>query len=101
MDHRKIRNLRRQLESLRKKGEISSREMEKFAGQVGRKNLNQRGKEPSYMNEYLPNSLPLSIPHHSKPLKKGTAHNILDILEQDIDELEAKLPNQLGGNGHA
>lgn len=74
--------------------------MEKFAGQVGRKNLAQRGKEPTYMNEHLPDRLPLSIPHHSKPLKRGTAHNILDILEQDIDELEANLQNQIGGNGH-
>jgi len=56
----------------------------------------KRGKEPTYINNpQLPQSPPLTIPHHSRPLKIGTALNILDQLEKDIDDLEELLPKSI------
>lgn len=92
MPKRKFRRLRKRLEALRGRlGNIESRELENLARALGRKPAN-RGKEPTYINELLPQSRPLSIPHHSTTLKKGTAGNILDQLEKDIDDLEELLP---------
>jgi len=88
MDKRKLSRLRRRIQDLRARlGNIKSRELESLARALGRK-LNDRGKEPTFISELLPQSRPLSIPHHAKTLKRGTAGNILDQLEKDIDALE-------------
>jgi hypothetical protein len=92
MDKRKLRQLRRRIEALRTRlGTIQSRELESLAKALGRKRA-KRGKEPTFISEWLPQSRPLSIPHHSKALKKGTASSILDQLEKDIDDLEELPP---------
>jgi hypothetical protein len=88
MNKSKLRKLRRQLEALRTRpGNIRSVELARLANALGRKRVD-RGKEPTFVSELLPQSRPLSIPHHSKALKQGTARNILDQLEKDIDDLE-------------
>jgi hypothetical protein len=93
MTRRKLRQLRKRIEALRSRpGSIRSREVEALAKAVGRTPA-KRGKEPTYINNpQLPQSPPLTIPHHSRPLKIGTALNILDQLEKDIDDLEELLP---------
>ena len=92
MNRRKLRQLRKRLEALRTRlGNIESRELERLAKALGRKPAD-RGKEPTYVSEFLPQSRPLSIPHHATTLKKGTAGNIFDQLEKDIDDLEELLP---------
>jgi hypothetical protein len=92
MNSRKLRRLRKRLDALRTRlGNIESRELESLAKALGRRPAN-RGKEPTFVSELLPQSRPLSIPHHSTPLKKGTAGSILDQLEKDIDDLEELLP---------
>jgi hypothetical protein len=45
------------------------------------------GKHPTYINDLIPGSLPLSIPHHSEDVKIGTARSILLVLENDLDQL--------------
>jgi hypothetical protein len=93
MNKRKLRQLRRRIEALRTRlGNIESRELESLAKALGRK-LAPRGDHPTYISELLPRSPPLSIPHHSTTLKRGTAANILDRLQDDIDELENLLPS--------
>jgi hypothetical protein len=88
MSRRKLRKLRQRLQALRMRvGNIESRELEKLARALGRKRA-ERGKEPTFISTLLPQSRPLSIPHHSATLKIGTASNILDQLEKDLDDLE-------------
>ena len=80
--------MRKRLQALRtRSGIIKSGELERLARALGRR-LSNRGKEPTFVSDLLPQSRPLSIPHHPGTLKKGTADNILDQLEKDIDELE-------------
>src|SRR5262249_32827999 len=89
MTRRKLSRLRRRLQALRtRSGNIASSELERLAKALGRK-LDKRGKEPTFVSDLLPQSRPLSIPHHSgTTLKIGTANNILDQLEKDMDDLE-------------
>ncbi len=88
MNRRKLRQLRKRLQALRARARnIESRELEKLARALGRKRA-ERGKEPTFISTLLPQSRPLSIPHHSATLKIGTARNILDQLEKDLDDLE-------------
>jgi len=94
MNQRKLRQLRKRLNALRSHpGNIKSGELESLARALGRK-LANRGKEPTFISEMLPQSRPLSIPHHSTALKPGTARNILDQLEKDIDDLEELQPDE-------
>jgi len=93
MNRRKLRKLRQWLQALRTHpGNIESKELESLARALGRKPA-RRGKEPTFISTVLPQNRPLSIPHHSTTLKKGTASNILDQLEKDLDDLEALLPD--------
>jgi hypothetical protein len=96
MTRRKLRQLRRRLQALRARiRNIESRELESFARALGRTRAD-RGKEPTFVSTFLPRSRPLSIPHHSATLKVGTASNILDQLEQDLDDLEELLQEPKG-----
>jgi|KBSSwiStaDraftv2_1062776.scaffolds.fasta_scaffold1652314_2 hypothetical protein len=96
MDQKKLRKLRRRLQALRTRvGNIGNRELESLARALGRKRA-ERGKEPTFISTLLPHSRPLSIPHHSATLKIGTASNILDQLEKDIDDLEELLTDSQG-----
>jgi len=91
MNRRKLRKLRQRLQALRTRiRNIEARELEHFARALGRKRA-ERGKEPTFISPLLPQSRPLCIPHHSATLKIGTANNILDQLEKDLDDLEELL----------
>ncbi len=101
--HKQLIKLQRQLKSLREnKSNISCTDMVKFAEKCGRyPRKGGRGKEPTYISEWLEGAKPLSIPLHTgktKTLKVGTAGNILDILEADLFKLEEILNDEAGGN---
>jgi hypothetical protein len=89
MDSRKLRKLRRQLDSLRQRGGIKSRELEDLAKAMGRRR-HPRGKEPTWVSDLVPNSRPLSIPNHPGDLNRITAGRILDRLEEDLYQLEER-----------
>ena len=83
----KIEGLKRDLESLRrKKRSLRSIDLERFAKRLGR-TRKTRGKEPTYE---MPGRFPLTIPSHPRTLAIGTACNILDQLELDLDHFEAQ-----------
>lgn len=94
MNQKKIDKLRREIESLRRKGGVKGRELRSIAQAVGRK-LGSRGKEPTWVSKQFP-SRPLSIPGHPGDLSKYTAGDILDELEQDLDEIEIRMEDEQG-----
>jgi len=102
MDDNKLKKIEKKLGALRKKGGVSSRDIIKQAKKLGRV-FDARGKEPTYVNEFLVDQLPISIPDE-KDLAPGTKHNILDALERDCYEwkiwLESKGDNYDKKNAH-
>jgi hypothetical protein len=60
-------------------------ELVKLALKLGRKESN-RGKEPTYI---LAGAFPLTIPKHPGTLPIGTACNILNTLEHDLERYES------------
>ncbi len=84
-----LKRLRRLLEKYRRqsKGDIASNKLEQLAESLGRRRVS-RGKHPTFESVLLPNSRPLTIPHHSKKLNRYVADDILMQLEEDIDRLE-------------
>ena len=84
MHTKKIAKLRKQLEELRRKGGVRSRELESLAQALGRQQ-HWRGKEPTWVNPNLPGARPVSIPNHPGEMSRYTAKSILDQLEVDID----------------
>lgn len=86
MSPKKLKKLRKKIEALRRRGGISTGELEAIAQKLGRKR-HKRGKEPNWVSEILLDSFPISIPGHGS-LNKFTARNILDRLEQDVDAIE-------------
>lgn len=85
---KRLQKLREKIESLRQRsGSIRPEELSRIAVAVGRK-LAVRGKEPTYASP-RPGWFPLSIPNHPGTLKRGTACNIPDQLERDLELLES------------
>jgi hypothetical protein len=97
MTLKRIDELRQWLTELRAQGQVPSRELERLAEAVGRVPHN-RGKHPMYE---MAGRLPLSIPHHSKPMNKFTKNQILTILEGDLGVQEELLTKEPRGNGNA
>lgn len=85
-----VRKLRSKITALRGKGGVKTSELEALARSLGRKRAN-RGKEPTWINEELPERRPLSIPNHSTDVNRFTAKSILDQLEADLDRYEELL----------
>ena len=79
--------IRRQIESLRNRGGAKSAELERLAKALGR-TRHPRGSEPTWVNKRFRWLRPLTIPHHSKELKRYTVHSILDQLEEDLSAWE-------------
>lgn len=90
MNRSKLIKLKRKLGDFRSRGGIKSRELESFAKRLGRFR-DDRGKEPTWVNEQFPTLRPLSIPHHSTDLNKNTARAMLDQLQEDIEKWEEEL----------
>lgn len=90
MKSNKVAKLRRELESLRRRGGIKPNELESLARSLGRAK-HPRGSEPTWVSEEFPNLRPVSIPHHGgRDLNRFTAGGILDQLEVDLDLHEAQ-----------
>ena len=99
MTLKKVERLRAEVEDLRRKRDVKSREVVSLAKRIGRV-LDNRGKEPTYIHPELPNRRPISIPNHPT-LTPGTKNNILDDLDIDLDAYEEILTRQAAtGNGH-
>ncbi len=83
------RKLRERLDKLRAeaKGGLPSAKLESFAEALGRVRV-KRGSEPTFESVRFLDLRPITIPHHSKPLNKFTAHGILDALELDLERIE-------------
>lgn len=91
VDLRKLKKLRGKIAKLRgKPNNVLSRELESIAASLGREKAD-RGKEPTWVSRLMPGRNPVSIPNHPGALKRFTAGNILDQLEEDIDLLEEHL----------
>ena len=100
MDEKKLRRLRRELAVLRNGvANMPSRKLERFAGKLGR-HPSKTGKEHTWVSHVLPQSRPISIPHHSRPLNKYTADNILDLFEKDLFDIERLLEKTKTGGNH-
>lgn len=85
MNKRVARKLLAELKQMRQnKGNISQREMVKFANRCGRKR-EKIGDEPTYYNIWLPEATSISIPGHTtQNLGHRVAGIILDRLEDDL-----------------
>jgi hypothetical protein len=95
MNKKKLRRLKRRLATLRQRiGNIKSSELQRLAQALGRYHDTSRGKEPTFVSQLLHHSRPISIPNHPGSLKKFTAGNILDKLEEDIVALEELLAEE-------
>ncbi len=89
VDTKKLRRLVRRIDALHG-SDRKSRELETVAKALGRKQV----KHGSYTweSDVFPNLPPLSIPHHSKRVKRFTAEGILDqLVAQDVFAWEEKL----------
>jgi hypothetical protein len=92
MDSKKLDKIRRQLEAFQIQGGVSSKLLVKLAKALGCK-IDPRGKEPTYVNELLPDLLPVSIPNR-KDLAPGTKANILDSLEGHVYAWQDRLEKE-------
>lgn len=93
IDRRKLERLRCEIEAHR--GAIHNvrpDDLISLAKSLGREK-SKKGKHPTYESTLMPKTNPLSIPGHPK-IKPGTARNILDQLEADIEGLTALLDEQ-------
>jgi hypothetical protein len=93
MSPKKLKKVRKKIEELRRRGGVSTGEIEAIAQKLGR-NRHKRGKEPCWISTILLDSTPISIPSHCTDLNRFTARTILDRLEQDVDDIEAFLSSQ-------
>lgn len=96
MNRRKLEKIRQELLGLAaNRSDIKSDVLISIAKRLGREK-SKRGKEPTYVRAEDPRLFPpLSIPDHSRPLKRNTAANIVDSLLSDIDTWQVYLSDQL------
>jgi hypothetical protein len=87
MTPKKLAKLRRELEGLRQRGGIKSRELEGLAKRMGRVRRPQQTGDPQWVNEEL-NWRPLSIPSHPGDMPRGTAGSVMNQLDEDLFRLE-------------
>ncbi len=82
MTSTKLRNLAQRIAKLRGSS-VKPRKLESLAKSLGRQRA-KRGSEPTWISGVFSDLRPLSIPHHSKEVKRFTAESILDQLEVDV-----------------
>jgi hypothetical protein len=93
----KLRKIHARLRQLRG-ASAKARKVEALAKALGRSRV-KRGSEPTWVNDSFPELRPVSIPHHSRELKRFTTESILDQLEaQDIAAWHRRLEE---GAAHA
>jgi len=89
----KLEKLRRQIQAYRASiHNVRPDDLVSLAKQLGREK-SKKGKHPTYESTLMPQTNPLSIPGHPA-IKAGTARNILDQLEADLDGLTGLLDEQ-------
>lgn len=86
MERSKLRKLRQQIDNLRRRGGIRSRDLEAIAKALGRK-VGPSGKHPMWVTDRA-GSRPISIPHHTVDLNRFTAQRIFDQLEAGYHDEE-------------
>lgn len=91
MNKKKLDQLRRELEEARRSPHgRKAAFFEGYAKRLGR--VFKSGTEPTWVRVRDPAlSPPLSIPHHSKAMKSGTARSIIDAMLSDCDDWDAYL----------
>jgi|RhiMetdeSRZDD1v2_1073273.scaffolds.fasta_scaffold445779_2 hypothetical protein len=92
MKSAKLRKLKRRIGQLRGSS-VKPRKLESLAQALGRQRA-KRGSEPTWVSSVFPDLRPLSIPHHSKEVKRFTAESILDQLEMDVHRWEEELKSE-------
>ncbi len=91
MNRKKLGNLIREMKQMRRAPQ-SARSLESLASRLRRKKYTKRGKEPLWVSDEFPHLPPVAIPHHGgRDLAPGTRDSILDQLEDDVHEWDAKL----------
>jgi hypothetical protein len=81
MNKNKLNKIVRKIEQLKAgSANVHSKELIRVATKLGRK-LDNRGKEPTYVNEYFPKLKPISIPAECA---RFTKLNVLTQLDDDI-----------------
>jgi hypothetical protein len=92
MNKYKLDKLKRELSKLRRQSAgIRSRDLQSLAKSLGRRRIKKRTGEPTWISTRFANARPISIPDHPGALKRFTAGNILDQLEQDLFLFEEEL----------
>lgn len=92
MNQRKLNGVVRRIQAMYGTSQ-KSRRLETIAGSLGRK----RVKHGAYTweNIVFPKLAPVSIPHHSKDVKRFVAENILDhLMQYDVPAWEEKLRSE-------
>jgi len=87
MNPKKLAKLKRELEGLRRRGGIKSRDLERLASRMGRERRSQQTGDPQWVNEEL-DWRPLGIPSHPGDMPRGTAGSVMNQLEEDLFRLE-------------
>jgi len=87
MNHKRLERIKKLHEALKNTNGIKSKQLQNLARQLGRE-IDKRGKEPTWINPYFKDLRPVSIPCHSGEMKRFTAQNVLNYLEEDIEHWE-------------
>lgn len=92
MNRKKLERIKRMHEVLIHTKGIKPKKLQALARSLGRK-LDNRGKEPNWINPNFRDLRPVSIPDHPGDMNRFTAQNVLHSLEEDIEHWEASLDN--------
>lgn len=91
MTPKKLDKIKREIAAARRKTN-TFRDLASIATSLERrlaKGSEVRGKEPAFISMAFPDANPITIPNHAgKTIKKGTAHNILNQLDEDVSRFE-------------
>lgn len=90
MNRTRLCQIREDLQTFRRRGDINSDELESIARALDREKHCGAG-EPAWVSRRFPELRPLSIPHGSGVLRQGAAGSIVDDLEADADRWEEHL----------
>ena len=91
MTEKKLNKLSERIRSLKEQaGSVRSRELVSVAKQLGRYRIDTTGGHPQYGTDLRPGRV--TIPAHSRPLKRRTTFSILGELEADIFYWREQLP---------
>ena len=94
MDEIKLAAIKEQIAAARRRSaNLKHNDLARIARMLGRERSAKRTNEPTYESALLDTNV-ITIPDHSKGVKKGTALNILKQFEQDVMKFTAKLAGE-------